>query len=265
MRYPIIVLLCVFAGIVISGCTQSLGTNPVSAASVTNPEQANPVPLPTETAAPAAAGVTATPQPVVTVIHQVSLVRDVKDSELLFTLQVPVEWSLSTTRLENPENFLGFMYQTDLIRNNTFYIHTFTNYRSRDQNYRDDCRRWSPAPNMTTEVINGITFDRFESSANGKTNVTYVARSSCMNEAGYVSVLAYSADNSNRFEKEDFEKVVHSFRYFLKEDAPTVSGEEIYRVPPEEQEAGNMRSASGSTASSSSSGSSSGGRTCGRR
>lgn len=265
MRYPIIFLLLVFAGIFIAGCTQSVGTSPVSAAEVTSPTQTQPpTPRPSETATPVAE-VTATPQPIVTVIHQVSLTKDVKDSELLFTLQVPVEWSISTWRLENPENFLGFMYQTDLVSNNTFYIHTFTNYRSRDQNYRDDCRTWSPAPNMTTVVINGITFDRFESAANGRTNVTYVARSVSMNEAGYVSVLAYSADNRNRFEKEDFEKVVHSFRYFLKEDASSIAGEEIYRVPPEEQTAGNMRSASGSSASSSSSSSSSSGRTCGRR
>lgn len=196
---------------------------------------------------------TSIPRQVVTIIHQVSQVRDVKDSELLFSLQVPVEWSVSTRRLDNPENFLGFLYQTDLVRNNTFSIHTFTNYRSRDQNYRDECRCWSPAPNVTTVMINGITFDRFESTANGRTNVTYVARKTSANERGYLSVLAFSADNSRPFEKEDYDNVVASFRYYGRDDVSTMPGDEIPRIAPAEEEAGNMRSATGSGSSSKSS------------
>lgn len=265
MRYSGLFFLLLIIGAISAGCTQP----PAAQAPVSAPEKAlipTPVPVPAEVLVPAAE-TTAIPQQVVTIIHQVSQVRNIKDSELMFTLQVPVEWSASTYRLENPENFIGFMYQTDLVKNNTFYIHTFTNYRSRDQNYRDECRSSSPAPNMTTVTINDIIFDRYESAANGRTNVTYVARSSSMNEAGFVSVLAFSADDSNRFEKEDFEKVVRSFRYFTKDNAATVLGEEIYRIPPEELEAGNMRSASGKSESSSagSSSSSSGTRTCGRR
>jgi hypothetical protein len=276
MRYPgflpfLVVIACIF----LSGCTQQSGTVPVTTAvSGTSPPlsgTAIPAPSAVEPAVPTAAA-TSSPGQVATIIHQVSQVKDVKDSELLFSLQVPVEWSVSTQRLDNPENFIGFMYQTDLVRNNTFSIHTFTNYRWREQNYRDEYRRWVPAPNETVVTINGITFDRFESTANGSTNVAYVARQTSANEHGYLSVLAFTANTSNRFEKEDYDKVVASFRYYGCDVISTMPGEEIVRIAPPEDEGGNMRSASGrssptgGSASSSSSGSSSAGTgVCGRR
>jgi hypothetical protein len=271
MRCPalFLILALITSCIFLAGCTQSSGTGPApTAGAVTNPPPAETAatPLPKEAGTAGAAAITTTvPQQVVTIIHQVSLTRDVKDSELLFSLQVPVEWSVSTRRLANPENFIGFMYQTDLVKNNTFYIHTFTNYRSREQNYRDECQRWIPAPNRTVVTINGLTFDRFESTANGRTNVTYVMRPAGMNEAGYLSVLAFSADTNNRFEKEDFDKVVASFRYYSRDKVSTMPCEEIPRIAPPEEEAGNMRSAS---ASGSSGGGSSGGSSaprCSRR
>jgi uncharacterized membrane protein YgcG len=269
----ILLFLFVIAWILIAGCTQSSGTGPVTTAvpvsSQPPAEPATPAPTAVETAIPTAA-VTSAPQQVVTLIHEIPLVKDVKDSERLFSLQVPVEWNISTYRLDNPENFEGFMYQTDLVRNNTFYIHTYINYRSRDQNYRDDCRRLSPAPNETTVTINGITFDRFESTANRTTNVTYVARKTSTNERGYLSVLAFSANTSNRFEKEDYDRIVASFRYYSRDDISTMPGEEITWIAAPQGEAGNMRSSSGtgsssSSRSSSSSTSSGGGGVCNRR
>lgn len=205
------------------------------------------------------AAATSAPPQIVTIVHQVSCIKDVRDSELMFALQIPEEWNISTRRLDNPENFVGFLYQTDLVGNNTFYIHTFTDYRERDQNYRDQFREWSPTPEMTTVTINGIIFDRFESTADGKTQVGYVARRAMTNEQGYLSALYFKADNSNRFEKEDFDKVVSSFRYFTRDSADTVPGEEIYKVPSLKEESGNMRSAVGGGSSGSSGGSSSGG------
>jgi hypothetical protein len=265
MRFSgILLFLGVIACILIAGCTQSSGTGPVTTAvPVTSPsptEPATPVPAAAATAVPTTAA-TSAPQQVVTIIHQIPLLKDVKDSERLFSLQVPVDWNVSTHRLTNPENFIGFMYQTDLVSNNTFYIHTYINYQNRDQNYRDDCRRESPAPNETTVTINGITFDRFESTANGTTNVTYVARTISTNERGYLSVLAFSANASNRFEKEDYDRIVSSFRYYSKDDISTMPGEEIPLIAPPAGEAGNMKSSSGthSSGGSSSGGSSSGG------
>lgn len=254
MRYPgIFLLLAVIACIFIAGCTQSSGTGTVTTAvpvttapPVTTAEPVDPAP-----------GITSTPQGVVTIIHQVSLVKDVKDSERLFSLQVPVEWTPYTYRLDNPENFIGFMYQTDLRKNNTFYIHTFSNYQNREQNYRDECKRWIPAPNVSVVTINGLIFDRFESTANGRTNVTYVMRQTDMNERGFLSVLAFSANTSNRFEAEDYDKVVASFRYYGKDVCTAIPGEEIKFLTPDQQEGGNARSAvasgypSVSTASSS--------------
>jgi hypothetical protein len=261
----IILFLVVIACLCVAGCTQPSGTGPVATAvPVTSRLPADPAAPATtvvETAALTAAP-TGTPQEIVTIVHQVSQVKDVKDSELLFSLQVPVEWSVSTYRLDNPENFEGFMYQTNLVKNNTFYIHTFTNYRSREQNYRDDCVQWSPAPNVTTVTINGLTFDRFESTANGRTNVTYVPRKNDANDYGYLSVLAFSANTSNRFEVEDYDKVVSSFRYYSKDKISTMPGVEIPKIVSYDEDGGSVRSAEASGYPSPSSGSSSGGSKC---
>ena len=260
--------MVIIACILIAGCTQSAATGPViTVAPVTSSpptEPSTPVPTAVETAVPAAAA-TVTPKEVVTIIHYIPLVKDVKDSSLLYSLQVPVDWTPSSYRLENPENYEGFMYQTDLVKNNTFYIHTYENYRNRDQNYRDNARRWVPAPNETVVNINGITFDRFESTANGKTNVTYVARQVCMNEFGYLSVLSFTVDTSNRFAVEDYDRVVASFRYYDRDSVSTMPGTEITRIIPE-NEGGSVRSAfnSGSSSAGGSSSSSSSSR-CRRR
>jgi hypothetical protein len=235
----IILFLVVIAFLLIAGCTQVSGAVPVT---TTVPVTTPPVMTTVETEVPDPVA-TSAPQEVVTLVHYIPLVKDVKDSEHLFSLQVPVEWSLSTYQLENPENFEGVLYQTDLVRNNTFYIHTFSNYRNRDQNYRDECKLWSPAPNVTVVMINGITFDRFESTANGKTNVTYVARNYCANDFGYLTVLAYTADSSNRFAVEDYDRVVASFRYYSHDQVSTMPGVEITKILPDEGGGGSVRSA----------------------
>jgi hypothetical protein len=248
MRCPgIFLFLALIACIFIAGCTQVSGTSPVPPQPTTAPV----TPVPAEVTAVPTAAVTVTPETVVTIVHYIPLVKDVKDSKLLFLLQVPVEWTPSTYRLENPENYEGFMYQTDLVKNNSFYIHTYENYRNRDQNYRDEARGWVPAPNMSVVTINGITFDRFESTANGTTRVTYVSRQTCMNDYGYLSVLAFSADTSNRFAVEDYERVVASFRYYSSEKVSTMPGEEIPRILPDEGDGGSVKSAFRSGSSSS--------------
>ena len=249
MRCPwiflfLLVIVCIF----IAGCTQSPGPAPVTTVvPVTSPPPVLPATTPPTAVPPS------TPQPVVTIVRQAPLFKNVKDSQLMFALQVPEEWNISTRRLNNPENFEGFMYQTDLVGNNTFYITTFTDYRSREQNFRDAFLEWSPAPNRTIVTINGIGFDRFESTANGTTQVGYVARKGSTNEQGYLSVLYFSADTCNQYQKEDFEKVVSSFRYFTSEDASTVPGEEIYKIIPPKGESGGTKSTVGGSSSGSSS------------
>lgn len=255
MRCPGLLLLAVIACMIIAGCTQGTGTvqgAPVQATPATPAE--TPVQVTTaETTLPIA---TQTPETVVTIVHFIPLVKDVKDSQLLFSLQVPETWNPSTYRLENPENYEGFMYQTDLVKNNTFYIHTYENYRNRDQNYRDACRELVPSPNMSVVTINGITFDRFEYSAGGKTNVTYVSRQSSMNDFGYLSVLAYTVNSSDRFAVEDYDRVVQSFRYYPHDKISSMPGVEIPRIIPE-SEGGSVKSATRSGSSSPAGGSSS--------
>jgi hypothetical protein len=262
--YGILLMTVVISGVFIAGCTQLSGTAPVTTVvpvtTLPAPEPATPVPTPAPTAAE-----TAVPQQVVTLVHTISLVRDVKDSELMFALQIPEEWNISTSLMDNPENFEGKMYQTDLVGNNTFYIITFTDYREREQNFRDQYQAWSPAPAATAVTINGITFDRFESTADGWTRVGYVPRKGSTNEQGYLSVLYFNASTGNRFDKEDYDKVVSSFRYISKYSGVPAPGEEIYKVPVPKEESGGTKSAVGSGSSTSSgSGSSSGGSRCRR-
>jgi len=223
--YPILLLVLVVFGILSTGCTQPSNTGPVPpvvpAATRSAPEPKTPAP---------AAAATDTPLQVVTILHRVSEVRNFKDSELLFTLQVPVEWSVSTYRMFNPPGYEGIGYQTDLVKDEVFYIQTYAISRSQDQAFRDRFRKWSPAPVETTVTINDITYDRFESTATDKTSVAYVVRKSSANERGYASVLVFSADNSDRFQKEDFEKIAASFRYFPAQSASTLPGDEIPRT-----------------------------------
>jgi hypothetical protein len=178
------------------------------------------------------------PREVVTIVHQISQQKDLRDSELLFTLRVPVEWNVSTWRMSTSDPEV-MVYRTSLRDNNVFYIDTYTVSRSQDQAYRDRFRQGVPAPAESTVTIHGIVYDRFESSSGGKTTVAYVARKGSANERGYASVIVFSADDSRRFEREDFEAVVSSFRYFSADAANTTPGQEIERTnPPFESSAG---------------------------
>jgi predicted oxidoreductase (fatty acid repression mutant protein) len=76
-------------------------------------------------------------------------------------------------------------------------------------------------------TMNEITYDRFESTSGGKSRVAYVARKSSANERGFASVLVFTADDNDRFQKADFEKIVASFRYFSAGSAGSVQGEEV--------------------------------------
>ena len=194
----------------------SPGTNPVlPAAGILTVAPAATVP-PAETAI--------APQTVVTVIRYISLPQDLMDSKLLFTLQVPAEWNVSTYRMTNSDTS---DYRTELVAGNVFFISSYPSTRSREQEYRDTFRQWSPAPVETTETINAIRYDRFESSAGDNTTVAYLVNTNSANERGYASVLVFTTRDSNRFEREDFEKVVSSFRYFSVRSAGTQTGVEI--------------------------------------
>jgi hypothetical protein len=250
--FPLMAILIFW--ISLAGCTQPSGTvqdTPAPALSVI-PAAAPETTVP-ETVA------TAAPREGVTVIHQVSQQKDIKDSELLFALRVPVEWDVSTYQSGTADEFGVITYRTDLVGDDGFSIETYTVSRSQDQAYRDRFRNRVPAPAESTVTINGIVYDRFESSSNGKTSVAYVSRKGSANERGYASVIVFTADDSHRFEKEDYESVVSSFRYFSADAAGTVPGQEIERTNPPFLSSGSMSSAKGSAASGSAGGSSSGG------
>lgn len=205
-------------GILMTGCTQSYGTRPettvIPAAS----------PTPSETVSLAATETHATAVPA---IRYISQMKDLKDQELLFMLQVPVEWNVTTRRLDDTSDTGALMYQTDLLKDKKFTIRTYSISHSQDQAFRDEFRAWSPAPAETKVEINDIIYDRFESASGDRTQVAYVARKTSANERGYASVLFFTTNTSNRFEKEDYEKVVSSFRYMSGNNAKTAVGEEI--------------------------------------
>ena len=221
MRGPqtIFLMLVVIACIFFAGCTQSSGNSPVTpavpATGIPTPGPVMPVPT---------AAATIAPQEVVTILRYVSPQRDLRDSGLLFMLQVPAEWNVSTHRMTNSDTS---DYRTDLVADDVFSVYSYPSTRSREQEYRDRFRQWSPAPVETAVTINDIRYDRFESSADGNTTVAYLADTNSANERGYASVLVFTVRDSNRFEMEDFEKVVSSFRYFSRGSAATIPCEEI--------------------------------------
>lgn len=253
----IILAFIIISVIFLAGCTQPAGPAPAAPQVV---QTSLPAPAPSASAVPVVT--TEIPREVVTVIRQVSQQKDVRDSELLFTFRVPVEWNVSTYRINTASDPEMMVYRTTLRDNDVFYINTYTVSRSQDQAYRDQFRKWVPAPAETTVTINSIVYDRFESTSDGKTSVAYVARKGSANERGFASVLVFTADSSHRFEKEDFEGVVSSFQYFSAGAANTTPGQEIERInPPFESYAG---MSSGKAGAASAAGSSSGCSRCGK-
>jgi uncharacterized membrane protein YgcG len=221
MREPhtIFLVLVVIAWISLAGCVQPSGESPVTPAV---PEATSPAPEPVTTIPPAAPA--STPAAAVTIIHYVSPPRDLRDSQLLFTLQAPGAWNVSTTQLTKSDTS---DYRTDLVAGNVFSITSYPASRSREQEFRDTFRQWSPVPAGTAVTINGIRYERFESRADGNTTVAYLPNTNSANERGYASVLIFTARDCNPFEREEFEAAVSSFRYFSRDSAGTIPGEEI--------------------------------------
>jgi len=218
----VFILLILLACSLTGGCIVSSGINQAPPADgITTPSP--PVTEPATSASPgiSAALMPSAPQETVTVVRYVPLLKDLKDPELLFTLQVPAEWNVSTWRLAKadlPE------YRTDLVSGGVFSIWSYPSSRSREQAYRDQYRQWSPAPDESTVTVNGIRYDRFESRSAGNTSVAYIMDTNSANERGYAGVLVFTARDCNRFELEDFEKVVSSFRYYPRSSGATVPG-----------------------------------------
>lgn len=210
--------------LLVTGCTQS------SPAPIPQSVPTTTTPAITALETPIAVFPTSTPQAVVTVIHYIAPVKGWKDTELLMAFKVPQDWNVTTRLVDLPEGSQGLVYQTDLVSNDIFTIRSFPIGLNEDQAYRDTFRTWIPAPVQTPVTYNGITFDRFESSKDGKTHVGYVVQKASANDIGFANVLVFTADASHPFEKEDFENVVASFRYFTSRNADTVIGEEIPRV-----------------------------------
>jgi hypothetical protein len=218
----IFILLTVL--ILASGCTQSSPAPLPYTTVVTQPVATTALPAVTLPAPVTSV----TPQPVVTIIHYIVPVKAWKESDLHLAFEAPQDWNVTTRLLDQPEGSQGLVYRTELVPNDVFFITTYPLSLNKDQAYRDTFRTWDPAPVQTTVTINGITYDRFESSGSGKSHVGYVVQKGSASDLGFASVLVYTTDDVSRpFDKADFERVVSSFTYFTSRDAGSVTGEEI--------------------------------------
>jgi hypothetical protein len=210
--------------ILVSGCTQSSPAPLPYTTEVVQPVATTARPAET----PPSPVTTSTPQPVVTIIHYTVPAMAWKESDLHIAFEAPQDWNVTTRILSQPEGASGLVYKTELVPNDVFFITTYPMSFNGDQAYRDEFRTWNPVPFQTVVTINGIHYDRFESSGNGKSHVGYVVQKGSSSDLGFASVLVYTTDDVSRpFDKADFEKVVSSFTYFTSRDAGSVTGEEI--------------------------------------
>ena len=223
-HFGTIILVLLIALLLSAGCTQSAPAPVSQPVATAAPTSTTPVITPMNTIT------TSVPVVTVTVIHYIVPTKQWKDSELHITFAAPQDWNVTTRRMNLPEGSQGLKYQTDLVSNDIFYIRTFPISLDDDQAYRNTFRTWDPTPVQTTVTLNGITFDRFESTNDGKTHVGYVAQKASASDIGFSSVLVYTADTSIPFEREDFDTVVASFAYFTKDQAATMPGDEIPQV-----------------------------------
>jgi hypothetical protein len=156
--------------------------------------------------------------------------KAVKDPELWFYLQVPESWVVTSERISIPEGYMGLIYETSLYNNAKFHILTYAITRNQDQDLRNYYRSsWTPHPNESTVMINGITFDRFESKSGADVSVAYVVRKGSANERGLASVIEYSIDSSGPYPLEDFESLISTFHYVAADEINDIPGEEIKR------------------------------------
>ena len=215
-NYPLLILITlVLAGV--AGCTQSTAPAPVQADNLTlqNTKGGNIT-------------VGESPTPLATLNRALIPMVPYKDTSLRIAFYVPEDWVVSTRQVLKPEGSEGLVYRTDLLGDDRFYILTYAISRNEDQDYRNQIRRiWIPTPTETTVVIHGITYDRFESSRAGTTNVSYVVRKASANELGYASVLFFTTQGSRPDELSEFTRVVSSFRYFTRSEAGSIPGTEI--------------------------------------
>jgi hypothetical protein len=214
------ILVLLIALLLSAGCTQSAPSPQQTMVPTTAPPAITP----------AVIVPTSVPQVTVTVIHYIVPTKLWKDSDLHISFAAPQDLNVITRQQSLPDGSQGLIFKTEVVPNDVFTITTFPISLSDDQAYRDTFRTWDPAPVETTVVMKGITYDRFESTKDGKTHVGYVARKSSANDLGFSSVLVFTADNSLPYQKEDYENIVASFTYFTTKLSSIMSGQEIPRV-----------------------------------
>jgi hypothetical protein len=227
--HPGTVLVFLSIGIIlIAGCTTQ--TLPPATIPAITPSMTTALPI--STIAPPLHTSPTTVDPQKSIITPGPL-KTIKDSELWFTMQVPESWKVTTRQQSIPEGYEGLVYVTTLYDNpipfNTyeFYIITYAITRDFDQAFRNSYRStWTPVPIESTVIINGITFDRFESKIGDTVKVAYVVRKKSANERGFASVIEYAVNASSTYQQANLESFIATFQYKGAKEIKTVSGEE---------------------------------------
>jgi hypothetical protein len=208
-----------------SGCTRSTSTP--SSENQTIPASTTALPGTISSPAIQPFSTTTPPQDVPATFIPLKII---KDSELWFSMKIPDTWEVTTKRISNPEGYEGLVYDTVLSKNDEFHIITYAISRSQDQSFRNYYRdSWTPLPNESTVIINGITFDRFETKSDGNVKVAYVGMKSSANERGFASVIEYVSNSSQGYTQNDYESFISTFQYMTAKEIKSAPGEEIKR------------------------------------
>jgi hypothetical protein len=240
----IITLICMTAILLMTaGCTQQ-AVQPTP----------TPTPLPTtfptttQTAVP-----TYTTVPVTTTnAPAIPLPVTIRDTPLLFTISAPEGYTGTTIRI--PTSDYSTAYKTTIynpalgganrtINDNSgnytilagsVTVFSYSSSLSVDQNIRNLIRNSGAAFNESTVTYNGITYTRFDASANpydgspGET-VVFVGDKASANEKGFLPVLFYTITSVDPLNQATYENMVMSFRYYSGRDIGSAPGKETDR------------------------------------
>jgi uncharacterized membrane protein len=159
--------------------------------------------------------------------------KTVKDSSMLFTVQVPEDWNVTTIHATLGGNWGGDVNYINLLPDASFQITAYAYMiTGMDQNLQNYYRQnMFGTPIESEAIIDGRSFDRFEVSNNTFDYVAYVGYVNAENEKGYDYSFAYILNQSTLGNRTEYEQIIHSFQILTNQNVGSTSGEEILNGP----------------------------------
>jgi hypothetical protein len=159
--------------------------------------------------------------------------KTVKDSDMLFSMQIPEDWNATTANQgfggdwEGDVNFISF------LPDGSFQLVAYAHIASgQDQNIRNYYRaNMFGKPAETQVPLGGRTFDRLEVANDSSDYVIYVGGPGAENEKGYDYYFAYVLNRSTSGNHDEYEKIIRSFRILTVRTIGSTPGEEIPAGP----------------------------------